>query len=187
MFTNTQNSAIVAAGKAEKNFKSASEVFRKRLVDMSKVFKAADLAGKSGGNPAGKHRDEALTVLSKAILTKPELAAYNSEGVANPSVNGKRKKTAKGNAQNRVSECLARIVQGLKKIEAGDESAKGAKSNTPRDLNARIREEIGTLHKAVTNDKSAEAPVLSADHDEMLAAFKRVLDLVPEKRRKVDH
>jgi len=181
MFNAKQKNAIAAAGNADKALGHASEIYQSRLLDMSKLFKSSDLVGKYKDTPQGKYRLDALNVLAATLLSKEDLAVYNSDGPANPMVNGKRQKTPKGEIQNRVSQCLARIVEGLRKIESGA-TKKGANGNAARDINARIREEIGKLHKAVTNDKNADAPALNAGHDEMLAAFNRVLDLVPEKK-----
>jgi hypothetical protein len=181
MFNAKQKNAIAAAGNADKALGHASEIYQSRLVDMSKLFKSSDLVGKYKDTPQGKYRLDALKVLAATLLSKEDLAVYNSDGPANPMVNGKRQKTEKGDIQNRVSQCLARIVEGLRKIENGA-TPKGAKNNAPRDMNSRIREEVGKLYKAVATDKDSESPALVADHKEMLAAFQRVLDLVPEKK-----
>jgi len=181
MFNAKQKSAIIAAGNAVKALGHASEIYQSRLLDMSKLFKSSDLVGTYKDIPQGKHRLDALNVLAATLLSVEDLAIYNSDGPSNPMVNGKRQKTPKGEIQNRVSQCLARIVEGLRKIEGGA-TPKGANNNAPRDINARIREEIGKIHKAVVTDKDSESPALVADHKEMLAAFQRVLDLVPEKK-----
>jgi hypothetical protein len=57
-------------------------------------------------------------------------------------------------------------------------AATKAGQGKPRDLDVRIADEVAKLALAVVKDKGAEAPKLTADHKELLAAFARISDLL---------
>jgi hypothetical protein len=177
MFTNNQTallkSACAAIGGVDRaNVKLASVVADMVAAD----FTAAMFDVKS------EHIDDTRKAVANAALSSKEYAVWADESLAQKTGKGDaRKLTPRGKLVKLVDERIRRL-----KKELSEPAAKGPKGNTPRDINARIRDEIGKLHKAVVADKDG-ALNLNAGHDEMIAAFKRVLDLVPEKKVTPNH
>ena len=121
---------------------------------------------------------ETRKAVANAALSSKDYAIWADESLAQKTGKGEdRKLTPRGKLVKLVDERIRRL-----KKELSEPAAKGANNNAPRDINTRIRDEIGKIHKAVVTDKDSESPALVADHKEMLAAFQRVLDLVPEKK-----
>ncbi len=172
MFTNNQTALLKSACAAIGGVDRANVKLASVVADMDKAgFKPEWFDVKS------EHIEDTRKAVANAALSPKDYAIWSDESLAQKI--GKapdRKLTPRGKLVKLVDERIRRL-----KKELTEPAAKGPKGNGPRDLNARIREEIGTLHKAVVADKDG-ALNLNADHEEMLAAFKRVLGLVPEKK-----
>ncbi len=170
MFTNTQSDALANAIKALGSVDNAQ----------AKFAKAIDELRKSGVTPAAfdvksDSIAETRSTIASLALTPTQFKLWGDNSTP-------QKKDGKWTERGKLVKLVDMRITRIRKALSGP-AVKGAKSNTPRPLDQRIREDIGKLVKAVTTDRDAE-PTLSADHGEMLAAFNRILDLVPEKRTK---
>jgi hypothetical protein len=178
MFTNNQTALLKSACAAIASTDLANAKLANVVKDMLAAgFTPAMFDVKSDGI------GEVRKAVANAALSQDEYAIWSDESLAQKI--GKapdRKLTPRGKLVNLVNERIKRL-----KKEMTEPAAKGPKGNTPRDLNARIREEIDTLRKAVVADKNSESPALNADHAEMLSFFKAATDLVPEKKVTPSH
>jgi hypothetical protein len=173
MFTNNQTALLKSACAAIGGVDRANAKLSAVVADMVAAgFMASMFDVKS----------DAIDITRKAVanaaLPSKDYAIWADESLAQKTGKGDaRKLTPRGKLVKLVDERIRRL-----KKELTEPAAKGAKNNAPRDINARIREEIGTLYKAVVADKDSESPTLNADHAEMLSFFKAATDLVPEKK-----
>lgn len=170
--------AIIGAGADYGKVEKAHAAFVARLQTLHDLGVTAQDLKKGGA-----HFATAQAELANARLNETELAAFTSD---EPMKAG----DAKHKAANKVNSLIRNIRENLAKLEkmptgsdaATGEASEGAGSNGAgakvRDINVRICDEMAKLVNAIIKDKDAEAPALKADHTEVLAAFKRINDLV---------
>jgi parvulin-like peptidyl-prolyl isomerase len=177
MFTNNQTALLKSACAAIDGVDRANVTLAFVVVDMVDAgFKPEWFDVKS------EHIDDTRKAVANAALSEDEYAIWSDESLAQKTGKGdKRELTPRGKLVKLVDERIRRLKKAL-----SEPAAKGPKGNAPRDINARIRDEIAKLRNAVVADKDG-ALNLNADHDEMIAAFQRVLDLVPEKKVTPNH
>jgi hypothetical protein len=186
--TNIVNQATVSAASAY--FKSADTMIAKRNL-LGKAFVAdgfkieTDFAAGSAKDAGREDRFRAIQYLAQESMPANVAVALRDNDVS-----GKKVLKADGVSQTKTewSKRVPAKVRDLKKafelFLATDAEKKGAKANTARDINTRIKDEIAKLVELVKRDADVDKtpePAAMFDHDEMLAAFTRVNGLVGKK------
>jgi hypothetical protein len=183
--TNIVNQATVSAANAY--FKADLTLIAKRTL-LGKAFVAdgfqiaTDFAAASAKDAGREDRFRAIQYLAQESMPANVAAALRDGDVS-----GKKMIKADGVEQTKTewSKRVPAKVRDLKKafelfLASGAEK-KGAKANTPRDINTRIRDEIAKLVAAVKKDANVDTtpePVATFAHAEMLTRLKTVTDLI---------
>jgi len=183
--TNIVNQATVSAAIAY--FKSTDTMIAKRTA-LGKTFVAdgfqlaTDFAVKSAKDAGREDRFRAIEFLAQEGMPSNVAAALRDSDVS-----GKKVIKADGVTQTktewsrRVPAKVRNLREAYKLFLATDAEKKGAKANTPRDINTRIKDEIAKLVNAVALDGNVDKtpePAAKFDHEEMLAAFARALGMI---------
>jgi hypothetical protein len=183
--TNIVNEKTVNAATAY--FKSADTMIAKRTL-LGKAFTAdgfqlaTDFTAKSAKDAGREDRFRAIQYLAQESLPANVAAALRDNDVS-----GKKVIKADGVEQTktewsrRVPAKVRNLQEAFKLFLAADAEKKGAKANTARDINTRIKDEIAKLVALVKKDADVDKtpePAATFDHAEMLAAFSRVNGLV---------
>lgn len=182
--TNIVNQATVIAAVAY--FKSTDTMIAKRTL-LGKAFVtdgfqiATDFASKSAKDAGREDRFRAIQYLAQESMPDNVAAALRDSDVS-----GKKIIKADGVEQTktewskRVPAKVRNLQEAFKLFLAIDAEKKGAKANTPRDINTRIKEEIAKLVNAVKKDADVDKtlePAATFKHAEMLTRLKTVTDL----------
>lgn len=185
IMTNIVNQATVSAAIAY--FKSTDTMIEKRSA-LGKAFIAdgfqiaTDFTSKSAKDAGREDRFRAVQYLAQESMPANVAAALRDSDIS-----GKKMIKADGVNQTktdwskRVPAKVRNLQEAFKLFLATDAEKKGAKANTPRDINTRIKDEIAKLVNAVKNDadvNKTKEPVATFDHAEMLTAFTRALGLI---------
>lgn len=186
--TNIVNQATVSAASAY--FKSLDTMIARRT-SLGKAFVAdgfqiaTDFAAGSAKDAGREDRFRAIQYLAQESMPANVAAALRDNDVS-----GKKVIKADGISQTKTewSKRVPAKVRDLKKafelfLATGAEK-KGAKANTPRDINTRIKDEIAKLVALVKRDADVDKtpePAAMFGHAEMLNAMQRVTDLVGKK------
>lgn len=160
--------ATIHDGKSEK----AHAAFLERV---AKLHTLGVMADDLNGKPAGKHFEMVKAIVAQARLTKAEYAIWSNDEVVKAG-------TAKHKLVNRVNSAIRNLRDNLRKLESIATSGQATKAGQgkERNINVRIYQEVNALWSAVNRDaESKEAPELAMPRQELVAAFQRILDLVP--------
>ena len=183
--TNIVNQATIVAAIAY--FKSTDTMIAKRNA-LGKTFVAdgfqlaTDFAVKSAKDAGREDRFRAIEFLAQEGMPANVAAALRDSDVS-----GKKVIKADGVTQTktewsrRVPAKVRNLQEAFKLFLATDAEKKGAKANTPRDINKRIKDEIAKLVALVKKDADVDKtpePAATFDHAEMLTRLKTVADLI---------
>lgn len=156
---------------AAKKLETAKQTRERKVIEFADTvrgmgFTSCD-AFRTSKAGKGEHHDALLETVAVAILTKAELAAFNSDQAAF-KLGGKDGKTriysAKHNASTKVKNMLKRLLDAADPYVTGEKvpdtegTPKGAKANGKKDLDVYLTEQMAAMLKRVLNDAKAPEP-----------------------------
>ena len=184
--TITEYAKADKAERAAKNRLDTAATARDRMViqfaDTCRGFGWTTLAPVKKG---GEYRAELETMVAAMILSKTDLAAFQSDAALYKTVDGKRVYHPKQNAGNIVRNFLTRLItsaephvtgEAATKADAAGDNKKGKKA-AKKDLDVFLQESLAAMLKRVAGDAKATAPT-GKNHGELRKAIAEATKII---------
>jgi hypothetical protein len=178
---NTFKDTETSVGKAKTALDNATQRRTTAVAMFADTCRAAGFNSMAPLQPKGAYRVEFLDTLAASYLTAKEHKAYASDMATSDRSTGKQVLTAKGQAKNKLTAFVTRLLKAAepflsetleeREAKAKEAAKKGANVNKSKDLETYVTETLQAILKRIGTDARKSEPT-SLYHEAISAVIK---------------